>query len=709
MAPFITKKFYLKNLDCANCANKIERGLNKIEGVQQANVDFANLILSVQTTDLKRVIDAVKQIDSGVELIQQEKDAGLWQKTADNSYHTAKEFGLLAAASVLFIVELFIEAGMITQVNSSVEFSIIITAYLLAGWNVLKGAFRTIRQRTFFDENVLMVIATIGAITISAYLEAVAVMIFFKVGELLQQMAVSRSRRSIHSLLSARPDTAVLKTTNGLINVAPEAVRVGDEVLIKPGEKVPLDGQIINGQSQLDTSPITGETRPLVVKENDMVMAGQINKTGVLTIRVTKLFSQSSIAKIMDLVENAAARKAHTEKFITTFARYYTPAVVLTAFCVAAIPPLFFSGQFETWFYKALVILVISCPCALVVSIPLGYFGGIGRASKSGILVKGSNFIDALSQVRTVVFDKTGTLTKGVFNVKLVVGLNGYSKEQLLELTAAAEYHSTHPIATSILEAFRETGGQIEPNQITEHVEISGEGVCAQYQSKRIVAGSDPLLHRKEIDHGRCHFDSTVVHVAVDGEYAGYLLIGDEVKDDAKFAIQALRKEGIGQIIMLTGDNRCVAEAVVHHLNLDHFYAELLPEEKVDRLDQIKRQGPSIGKIAFVGDGINDAPVIAQSDVGVAMGTLGSDAAIETADVVLMTDSPSKMARAVAIAKQTRRIVWQNIGLTFFIKTFFITLGILGLATMWSAVFADMGTALLALFNSTRVLTQTKK
>jgi Zn2+/Cd2+-exporting ATPase len=709
MAPYITEKFYLKNLDCANCANKIERGLNKIEGVQQANVDFANLILSVQTTNLKRVIDAVNQIDSGVEVIHQKKDAGSLQRMEDSSYHATKEFSLLGAASILFIVELFIEAGMIDPVNRPIELSIVITAYLLAGWNVIRGAFRTIRHQTFFDENVLMLIATIGAMTISAYSEAVAVMIFFKVGELLQQMAVSRSRRSIHALLSAKPDTAVLKTASGLTNVAPEAVRVGDEVLIRPGEKVPLDGQIINGQSQIDSSPITGETRPQVVKKDDMVMAGQINKTGVLTIRVTKLFSQSSIAKIMDLVENAAARKAHTEKFITTFARYYTPAVVLMAFGVAGIPPLFFSGHFETWFYKALVLLVISCPCALVVSIPMGYFGGIGRASKSGILVKGSNFIDALSKVTTVVFDKTGTLTKGVFNVKLVAGLNGYSKKQLLELSAAAEYHSTHPIAASILEAFKETGGQIEPNQISDHVEISGEGVCTQYQGKRIVVGSDPLLHRNDIAHGRCHFDSTAVHVAVDGEYAGYLLIGDELKDDAKLAIQALRQEGINQILMLTGDNRCAAEAVAQRLNLDHYYAELLPEEKVDRLDQIRRQGPKNGKIAFVGDGINDAPVIARADVGVAMGALGSDAAIETADVVLMTDSPSKMARAVAIAKQTRRIVWQNIGLTFFIKAFFITLGILGLTTMWSAVFADMGTALLALFNSTRVLTLTKK
>jgi Cd2+/Zn2+-exporting ATPase len=626
------------------------------------------------------------------------------QKKIPPTYHLTKEVGFLAVSGVLFVAEVFIKARLGDQSYLPIELPIVIAAYLLAGWNVLNGAFKTLFNGTLFDENILMTIATIGAIVIHAFLEAVAVMLFFKVGEVLQQMALSRSRRSIQALLAVRPDKAVLKTTHGLRKVAPEEVAVGEKILIKPGEKVPLDGLILNGQSQIDTSPITGETRPLVVKENDMVMAGQINKTGVLTVRVTRLFAQSSIAKIMDIVENATARKADTEKFITTFARYYTPIVVFIAILIATIPTIIFSLPFETWLYRALVILVISCPCALVVSIPLGYFGGIGRASKSGILVKGSNFIDALSNVKTVVFDKTGTLTKGDFKVNLILGLNGYSQERLLELSAAAEYHSSHPIALSILEMFRAKGREIDPNQITEHTEISGEGVCAKYQDKMIVVGSDSLLHRKEIAHSRCSFNSTVVHVAVDGDYAGYLMIGDQVKDDASLAIKKLRKEGVGQIFMLTGDNRCAAEAVAHRLNLDHFYAELLPEEKVARLEQIGRQHKKLGKIAFVGDGINDAPVIARADVGVAMGALGSDAAIETADVVLMTDSPSKMAQAVAIAKKTRQTVWQNIGLTFSIKIIYITLGAMGLASMWSAVFADMGTALLALFNSSRIL-----
>jgi Cd2+/Zn2+-exporting ATPase len=433
-------------------------------------------------------------------------------------------------------------------------------------------------------------------------------------------------------------------------------------------------------------------------------MAGQINKTGALTVRVTRSYTESSIAKIMDLVENAAARKANTEKFITTFARYYTPAVVLIAASVAMIPPLVSDASFQTWIYRALVLLVISCPCALVVSIPLGYFGGIGRASRRGILVKGSNFIDALAALKTVVFDKTGTLTKGVFEVKQVVNLNGYSRDRLMEFAAAAEHHSNHPIANSILQAFAASGRQLEATQITRHREITGVGVEAQYRGHSLIVGSDNLLHLHKITHGKCDFDSTVVHVAVDDKYAGYLLIGDKVKTDAQQAVSDLRQEGIEQIVMLTGDNRYAAESVAKRLKLDRFHAELLPEQKVTVFDQIMQDRSGIGKIAFVGDGINDAPVIARADVGVAMGALGSDTAIETADVVLMTDSPSKMAEAVSIAKHTRKIVWQNISMAFVIKGIFITLGVMGLASMWEAVFADMGTALLAVANATRVL-----
>ena len=433
-------------------------------------------------------------------------------------------------------------------------------------------------------------------------------------------------------------------------------------------------------------------------------MAGQINKSGALTIRVSRPFSESSISKVMDLVENATARKAETEKFITTFARYYTPAVVMIAAGIAFFPPLVFGASFQTWIYRALVLLVVSCPCALVVSIPIGYFGGIGRASRSGILVKGSNYIDALAAIDTVVFDKTGTLTRGVFEVKEVVNQNGFSKAQLLEFAAAAEFHSNHPIASSILTAFSHDGRKLDTTKISDHVNMAGKGVKARYGGHTIAVGNDSLIHQEAIGHDKCFFDGTVAHIAVDGRYAGYLTIGDQIRSDAERAIGELRRNGVAHIAMLTGDNLCAAEAVSKKLGLDRFYADLLPEDKVRIFETIANKNQNNRKIAFIGDGINDAPVIARADVGVAMGALGSDAAIETADVVLMTDSPSKLAEAVSVAKQTRKIVWQNIGLAFLVKGIFITLGAFGLVTMWEAVFADMGTALIAVANSTRMM-----
>lgn len=433
-------------------------------------------------------------------------------------------------------------------------------------------------------------------------------------------------------------------------------------------------------------------------------MAGQINKAGTLIILVTKLFGETSIAKVMALVEKATARKAKTEKFITTFARYYTPAVVLIAAVIAFGPPLVTQEGFETWIYRALVILVISCPCALVVSIPLGYFGGIGRASKEGILVKGSNFIDALAAVRTVVFDKTGTLTRGVFEVKELVNLNGFSEKQLFEFAAAAEFQCNHPIAASILSAFKHRGGKVDATMIYDHKEISGQGVTVRYGDRSICVGNDTLLHMNEVDHDRCEFTSTVAHIAVDGRYAGYMTIGDELRPESVQAIDDLRREGVTHVSMLTGDNPCAAEGISRKLGLDSYHADLLPEDKVSLFEQIEKEKGERHKIAFVGDGINDAPVIARADVGIAMGGVGSDAAVETADVVLMKDSPRKIARAIGIAKQTRRIVWQNIMLAFAVKGFFILFGAMGMATMWEAVFADMGTALLAVANSTRIL-----
>jgi Cd2+/Zn2+-exporting ATPase len=700
------EKFHVKNLDCAACAAKIERGLQRIDGVQEASLDFANLMLHIKVDDIKKIVDEIHRIEPDVEIIPVEKRLFPSETTTEQAeFRLTKEIGLLSIASILFFFQLFFEDWIHQQAFARLEIILVLAAYLLAGWKVFQEALRTIQKGAFFDENVLMVIATGGAIAIHAYSEAIGVMIFYKVGELLQEMAVSRSRRSIRALLAAKPDKALLKTPDGFRETPPESVRIGDIIFVKPGEKVPLDGEVLSGKSQLDASALTGESIPITAGKGDAVMAGQINKTGVLTVRVSRPFEESSIAKVMDMVENATARKAHTEKFMTTFARYYTPAVVLIASCVALIPPLFLPGaSFQTWIYRALVLLVISCPCALVVSIPLGYFGGIGRSSRKGILVKGSNYIDALAAIKTVVFDKTGTLTQGVFDVKEIVNLNGYSKEQLLEFAAAAETQSNHPIATSILKAFSRDGRKVDLSHISEHTDISGKGVSVRYNDHSIVVGNDNLMHSEKIDHKRCDFDNTVVHVAADGNYAGYILIGDKIRPDADKAITNLRRQGIDHIAMLTGDNRHAAASVAKELKLDSFYADLLPEDKVKIFEKISKEIHKSGNIAFVGDGINDAPVIARADVGVAMGALGSDAAIETADVVLMSDSPSKVVEAITIARQTQGIVWQNIILAFIIKGIFITLGAIGLATMWEAVFADMGTALIAVINSTRLI-----
>ncbi|MBC2737546.1 MAG: cadmium-translocating P-type ATPase [Desulfobacteraceae bacterium] len=697
-------KFRLKNMDCAACAAKLEHGLNKADGVEDAVVDFVNQTLFVQTGEIQHVVKTARAIDPKVELIPK-SDRTIPPATGNNNegINFKKEVGLLVAATVLFGWLLINEHKLAGASLFTWPMLIVLAAYVMAGGNVIANAFQTIRRGTLFDENVLMVIATGGAIGIQAYSEAVGVMIFFKIGELLQAGAVSRSRRSIHALLAARPDQAVVKTTQGLRTVTPESVAVGDILVVKPGQKIPLDGNVLEGQSHLDTSALTGEPVPLSVKPGDPVMAGQISTTGALTVEVTRPFRESSIARVMDLVENATARKARTEKFITTFARYYTPAVVLIAAAIAFLPPVLTGASYQTWIYRALVLLVISCPCALVISIPLGYFGGLGRASRQGILVKGSNYIDVLAAVKTVVFDKTGTLTKGVFRVKDVVSRNGFSKDQLLEFAAAAEFQSNHPIATSILAFFAERGGRLNESQILAHTVHAGQGVTARYDKRSILVGNDSFLHLKAIDHDQCEFDDTVAHIAVDGQYAGHITIGDELRPDALDAIQALRDQGVDHIAMLTGDNDCAARAVADKLGLDRYDADLLPEEKVTVFEKIGRDRPN-GKIAFVGDGINDAPVIARADVGLAMGALGSDAAVETADVVLMTDTPRKMAEAVAIAKQTRRVVWQNILLAFAVKGVFISFGAFGLATMWEAVFADVGTALLAVANATRIL-----
>ena len=593
------------------------------------------------------------------------------------------------------------------------ELSLFLLSYIIIARDIVWKAIRNVFHGRVFDENFLLTVATLGAFAIEKFPEAVAVMLFFKVGELFQDIALNRSRKSIKSLMEIRPDYANLKIDGETKKVDPDEVNVSDVIMVKPGERVPLDGIVLDGFSLVDTSALTGESVPRKVKAKDEILSGMINKTGLLTVQVTKRFSESTVSKILDLVENAASKKAPTEKFITKFAKYYTPAVVFGAFTLAIVPVILYhipvftpmfahEPTFSEWIYKALIFLVISCPCALVISIPLGFFGGIGAASKRGILVKGSNYLEGLNNLHTIVWDKTGTLTKGVFRVTKIVTKNNFSRDEILKFAAEAESQSSHPIAQSILEAFSR---KIDERKIESYEEISGYGIKARVEGHYVLVGNDKLLHRENIEHDTCNVEGTVVHVVIDNKYTGYIIISDEIKEDARIAIQRLKDIGVKRQVMLTGDSQEVAKAVSQKLGLEEYFAELLPQQKVEKIEELmKKKVNNNDLIAFVGDGINDAPVLMRSDIGVAMGALGSDAAIEAADIVLMTDEPSRLHEAVKIAKRTRGIVWQNIGFSLVVKGIFLTIGALGMATMWEAVFADVGVALLAILNSTRVL-----
>ena len=585
-------------------------------------------------------------------------------------------------------------------------------SYVFIGGDVVLKALLNLRHGKVFDENFLMTLATIGAFAIQEYPEAVAVMLFYQIGEFFQDMAVNRSRRSIKALLDIRPDFANLQKGEEVFRVSPEEVTIGEVIIIKPGEKVPLDGIITNGQSMMDTSILTGESVPRRVKLGDKILSGFINSSGVLSMKVTKDFGESTVAKILDLVENARNKKAPTEKFITKFARYYTPVVVAAATALAIIPPLIIPGAlFSDWLYRALVFLVISCPCALVISIPLGFFGGIGCASQMGVLVKGSNYLEALNSVNSVVFDKTGTLTKGVFKVTALVPAEGFTRAQLLEAAALAEVYSTHPIAKSILDAYNSTHGLdsntnnkgIFKERIESYEEMAGLGVKVVVEGKTFYAGNNKLMAKAGITHNKNEDVGTVVYVTIDNQYLGYLLITDELKEDSAAALAGLKKMGIRRLVMLTGDDKDVAAHVAGKLKLDEVYAELLPHEKVAKIEEIYATKGK-GNLVFVGDGINDAPVLARADVGVAMGGLGSDAAIEAADVVIMTDEPSKLVTAIKIAQRTRSIVWQNIFIALGVKGIVLVLGAGGIATLWAAVFADVGVAVIAILNTMRIL-----
>lgn len=683
----------------------MELGIKSLDGIKNSSIDFVTKKLRLeifQKADydslLKEVKAIIEKIESHVKLkeITVKKPGDIDLSGEDESDSRKLKLIQMGIGAALFA------AAILLKLSAGVELVMYLTAYLLVGGEVLLKSIRNIARGQVFDENFLMSLATIGAFAIGEYSEGVAVMLFYQVGEMFQNIAVNRSRKSIKELMDIRPDYANLITDGQLVQVPPEEVAVGAEVIVKPGERVPLDGRVTEGRSMVDTSALTGESVPREVSAGDDILAGFINKNGVLTVEVSKKFGESTVSKILDMVENASSKKSLTENFITKFARYYTPIVVFSALALAFIPPLVIPGEaFSDWLYRALIFLVVSCPCALVISIPLGFFGGIGAASKNGILIKGSNYLEALNNIDTIVFDKTGTLTKGVFKVTEVKALGGISEAELLKYAAYAESYSSHPIAVSISKAY---GKEVDSSEISNYDELPGYGVRGEAEGRKIVAGNAKMMQLEGVVYEAADTIGTVVHVVIDGVYAGYIVISDEIKEDAGKAIRFLKNSGIRRTVMLTGDVRTVGEKVGSKLGLDEVYSELLPDQKVEKLEAIKNEMGSKSKVAFVGDGINDAPVLARADIGIAMGGLGSDAAIEAADIVIMTDEPSKIFSAISIAKKTRRIVWQNIIFAMSIKAVVLLLGAGGLATMWEAVFADVGVALIAVLNSIRVL-----
>ena len=599
-------------------------------------------------------------------------------------------------ALILFLIAFIANFG-----NEWINNAIYIVAYIIVGFEIVKKAVRNIARGKVFDENFLMTIATLGAFGIGEFPEAVAVMLFYQVGELFQSYAVDKSRKSISNLMDIRPDFANIEKNGKLEKVDPDEVEIGDIIVVKPGEKIPLDGLIVEGRTSLDTKALTGEALPREVIEGEEVLSGCINLNGVIKVKVTKEFGESTVSKILDLVENASSKKSKSENFITKFAQYYTPIVVIIAVLLAIIPPLVIEGaMFTNWLYRALSFLVVSCPCALVISIPLSFFGGIGGASKMGILIKGSNYLEAISNTEIIVFDKTGTLTEGVFEVQKIEPVN-ISKEELLKIAAYAENFSNHPISVSLKKAYNKT---INEGEIKKSEEIAGMGIIARIGEQDVLVGNEKLMKEKEIQFEKVDEVGTILYVAIENKYVGYILIADKIKKDSKDAILKLKKNNIKQTVMLTGDKKDVGESVAKELGLDKVYTELLPDGKVEKVEELLKGKSEKGKLAFVGDGINDAPVLALADIGIAMGGLGSDAAIEAADVVLMTDEPSKIVKAIQLSKKTMRIVKENIVFAITVKIAVLILSALGIATMWAAVFADVGVSVIAIINALRVL-----
>ena len=726
-----TFKLALLGLDCANCANKIEERVNRLSDVEEATLNFSTSRLTVSINDpqvklevIEEIKKIVEQLEPDVTVIENNSGEVLNQnqccqgdcsrhdeqhlhKHASSHEHIVRELKVieilkeqknLLLGFVIFLI------AVLFPLQQRVEIVLYLMSYLLIGGNVIGAFWRHIKRGEIFDENFLMTVATVGAFCIGEYPEAIAVMLFYEIGELFQSYAVNRSRHSITSLLDIRADHANLVTESSVEEVNPEVVSVGDYIIIKPGERVPLDGEIVEGQCYLDTSALTGESVPRLVSVGDPILSGCINTNALVKVRVTKVAGESTVARILELVENASSKKAQTERFITRFARVYTPIVVLLACLIAIIPPLVFQGNFSTWLYRALSFLVVSCPCALVVSIPLGFFAGLGGASKQGVLIKGGNYLEALTHADTVVFDKTGTLTKGVFKVIETHPVN-MTEDTFIKFAAYAESQSNHPIAKSIVEAY---GHSIDETVISNYEEVAGKGIKAVVNEQQILIGNATLMKESSLEVLSVSATGTIIHMAVDQVYVGYIVIADEIKETSKAAISKLKQQGVSQVIMLTGDQGRIAKQVAEELGVDRVYAELLPYQKVEHVEQLLANQAKNKSLVFVGDGMNDAPVLARADVGVAMGAIGSDAAIEAADVVLMEDDPMALVKAIDQAKQTKFILYQNIIFALGVKILVMILIAFGLATMWAAVFADVGVTVLAVINSTRALKSKK-
>ena len=707
--PAVTKVYLLKGLDCPNCSAKIEKEVGELDGVTSSTVNLMNQTLTVQagTSVAASLLDTVTTIvhshEPDVEVSEKQLEATAPVKAAVYNDEDKKRTIRLAVGAVVYAIGMALT--VFAKLPTLAELAFLIVAYVILGWDVVWQAVKNITRGQVFDEHFLMSVSTIGAFAIGEYPEAVAVMLFYQIGELFQGYAVGKSRQSIADMMDICPEYANVEEDGKLVQVDPDDVEIGTVIVVKPGERIPLDGIVVEGESMVDTAALTGESVPRRAAEGDEIISGCVNGSGTLKVKVTKVFEDSTVSKILELVENASSKKARVENFITRFAKYYTPVVTIGAVILAILPPIILGGGWAEWIQRACIFLVISCPCALVISVPMGFFGGIGAASKVGVLVKGSNYLEAVAEMTTIVFDKTGTLTKGEFKVSEVLPVNG-SKEELLELAAHVEGYSNHPIANSVREAY---GKELDMNRVNGTEEIAGHGIHTFVDGKEVWLGNAKMMAARNISYTENSSAGTVIYVAVDGAFAGTIVISDSIKEGVKEAIHSMKKVGVKKCVMLTGDRKAAAQAVADELGLDEVHAELLPGDKVSQVEALLKEQHEKEKLAFVGDGINDAPVLTRADIGIAMGSMGSDAAIEAADVVLMDDDVRKIASLVKIARKTLSIVHQNIVFALGVKAIVLILGAFGIANMWEAVFADVGVSVIAILNSMRTLRIAKK